>query len=52
MDGRGGVNLDNMRALQTWMSVDDMLDALEAKEQVASWDAAIQANALPPPGSA
>lgn len=43
--GDGGVNLQNLHALRTWMSLDDLDDAIELRLYQKSWEDAERENA-------
>jgi hypothetical protein len=43
--GDGGVNAEMLRALRTWMSLDDLDDAIELRLHQKSWEDAARTNA-------
>lgn len=42
-----GVNLANMHAIRTWMTLDDLLDAVAMRWHQMSWEAALQRRTEP-----
>lgn len=40
-----GVDLERLRAIRTWMSLDDLADAIELRQHQQSWEHAARENA-------
>ena len=45
----GGVNLANLHAIRTWMTLDDLMDAVAMRWHQMSWEAATQRRTKQPP---